>query len=177
MIFRCLIMVAALSLFAISAIAQKINIDLQISLNSAKTISKNTNVPVKLVLTNKSAEELDTSKLESFVVYLSSCSKISPCNSDEPSFASAVEISNKILKKDESIEFEINLADLHWNDSSSSFFTRNGLKNLSQISSSENKNFSVRVSVFDKPYANLKNLTKIPTQTSYDSNEITLSFK
>jgi hypothetical protein len=171
---KILMLAVLFSLFSIVSFAQEINFDIQISLNQEIFRENNKNIPVKILITNKAEQELDTSKLGSINFYFSKCPKIKACYSRGDLFISSDKVGSKILKKDESFEFETNLADLYWVDASSSMLDLNKLKNLNKVPSG-NKYFYADIKIFDKYYEEKE--LKIPTFKSFKSNEIIQTIK
>ena len=173
---KLLSIVFAFGLFSVVSFAQKPNFGIQISLEQGIFQGNKKNIPVKVVITNKSEQALDTTKLDGINFYLSKCSKFESCDVSGDIFVAHAGIKSKTLQTNEFVEFEVNLADLYWNDMLSSFRDFKHPKNLNKVPFS-NKYFYADVLVFDK-YSEVQNAwQKFPRFESYKSNEIIQTFK
>ncbi|MBX7169706.1 MAG: hypothetical protein K1X72_02040 [Pyrinomonadaceae bacterium] len=153
--------------------AQELKFDFDISLNQNIFWAKDKNIIAKISITNKSEQILDTSKLNGLAFYLSKCPKVRYqfCSTHGENFVSSVKIKSKFLKKDESLEFEVSLADLYWIDAISNSIDFKYPKNLNKVPIS-NKYFYGVISVFEK-YLEVKDFpSKIPISKPFFSNEI-----
>ncbi|HEY0459510.1 MAG TPA: hypothetical protein VGC97_10265 [Pyrinomonadaceae bacterium] len=92
---------------------------LQISLKDAAIQTKSENVPVKIKVTNKSKQILNTEDLGTLFLYFSKCRE-EMCYRSQDLLYAVVGIKSQKLRANESIEFESNLSDLIWNDNLSS---------------------------------------------------------
>ncbi len=118
---RFLLLVLAVSLFSIASFAQEKNIEIELSLKDSKILTKSKNVPVKIKITNKSEQTLNTEDLGNLFLYFSKCQKNVMCYAGGDLLFASVGIKSKKLKKNKSIEFESNLSDSIWIDELSSF--------------------------------------------------------
>lgn len=123
---RFLLSVLAVGLFSIAVFAQEKNIEIELSLKNPRILTTSKNVPVKIKITNKSEQTLNTEDLGNLFLYFSKCQKDVMCYTYGDLLFASVGIKSKKLKKNKSIEFKTNLSDLIWNDNMSSF--RYGLK-------------------------------------------------
>ena len=167
---KLLFLVFIFNFLSIVSFAQEKNIEIQVSLKSPAIETKSKNVPVKIKITNKSEQILDTEDLGNLVLYFSTCRQDDEmCYRLGGLLSASVEIKSTKIKKNKSIEFEANLSDLVWGSILSSF--RSSEKNFYTISK-ENKYF----------YAALptrKNVLPDGTRLADDflSNQITVRLK
>jgi len=118
---RLLFLILAVSLVSSVSLAQEKNLAIEISLKNSNILTKSENVPVKIKITNKSAQTLNTEDLGNLFLYFSKCEKDVMCYTYGDLLFASVEIKSKKLKKNKSIEFESNLSDSIWIDQISSF--------------------------------------------------------
>lgn len=174
--FKFIIFAVVLALVSFAnTFGQDLNFDFQISLNQNIFWAKNNKILAKVVITNKSNQILNTAKFGGIRFYLSKCPKdadsLIGCNTRGDKYISSVEVKSKFLKKDESLEFEVNLADLYWQDMISSYFDFSYPKNLNKVPIL-NKHFYAEVGVFEKYIEIKESHEKIPISKKYQSNEI-----
>ncbi|MEP6903609.1 MAG: hypothetical protein ABJA66_17935 [Actinomycetota bacterium] len=118
---RFLFLLLATTVFSTFSFAQDKNIAIEISLKDLKILTTNKNVPVKIKITNKSEQILNTGDLGDLFLYFSKCRKVEMCYRQGDLLFGIVKIKSKTLKKDKSLEFESNLSDLIWIDELSSY--------------------------------------------------------
>ena len=107
-------------MFSFVSLAQEKNLAIEISLKNSTILTTDKNVPVKIKITNKSAQTLKTEDLGNLFLYFSKCRKDEMCYRKDDLLSASVGIKAKILKKNKSIEFESNLSDFVWSDNLSS---------------------------------------------------------
>ncbi len=116
--FKFLIVILIIGFFTASSFAQEKDFGIQISLKESVIWRNAKNIPLKVKVTNKSAKDFNTSELKGIYFSLSRNSKTEKSNL----FAADAKIPVQNLKENDSFEFEVNLADLYWQDAKSAFF-------------------------------------------------------
>lgn len=166
---KYLSLILLLLLFTVNSFGQK-DFTVEISLENANFWSKDKLNPLEVKITNKSEEVLNTKDFKSFTLYFSKCSKSETCNISGDKFVAYSGIKEKKLKKDEKLEFNVNLADFYWMNASSSNMDFSQPKNIWVVPIS-NKYFYTDVAIFDG-YSEIGNSGKTLLYKRYESNEI-----
>lgn len=166
-----LILMLAVNSFAQSEI---FTVDISLKENNWWKIGINNLLTVKVI--NKSEQILDTKKFEYLTLYFSKCSKIEWCVGQEDKFVSYPAIERKLLKKNELLEFEINLADLYWSGMNSSFIDMKHPKNISIIPFL-NKYLYADVAILRVDSNKKEKSSRCPLYDRYESNEIVFDLK
>lgn len=173
--FKFLFSVLTVFLFVtLTARAQDDNFRVEISLRENSITALRKNNPVTVKITNFSEENLKTEIFRKIYLYLSTCAEERQCRGREDVFIAAAPIPSKTLKKNESLSFEINPAQLHWHDSVSSQFDARQPKNFSIVPVTNNYlHASVK---FIEGFTQIGS-TKVPLVKEFESNKIVLMLK
>jgi hypothetical protein len=148
---------------------QKITVDISLKETTLRTTAKS--VPVRVKITNMSDAALDTAEFASITFYFSKCPQAKKCETRTDVYVAGREFKGESLKKYQSLEFEVNLADLYWNDLISSIFDTTMPKNLFTVPGANKYLFAdIRI-----PLGNvrIKDVSgEFPISKSFESNEI-----
>jgi hypothetical protein len=147
----------------------------EISLDNPNFWNLKNLAPLNVKITNNSEKALNTETIKYFNLYFSKCPIVERCNRREDNMRASASIEQKMLNKNASFEFQINLANLHWSDPVSSAWNFREPKNI-QVVPIWNKYFFVDITVVEK-YVELENSEKLPVQKNYRSNEIVFETK
>ena len=169
--YKVLFAVLAAFLLVTNSFAQ--NVEVSVSMEN-KNLWGRKDFPVKVKITNKAEDNLDTKILKGISFCFSKRLKFNEYGKRGEKYTAFAEIPQKLIKENESFEFEVNLSDLYWADEVSSSRNLKSPKNLSTIPV-ENRIFYAVVRVFTDDL-NLKEMT-IPISNSFASNQILTTFK
>lgn len=165
-----------ISVFSIVSFAQEKSFELEITLGKTTFSVNERKVPVVVKITNLSDMELDTILLDEISFYFSRCSKNRVCDKHGDIFSASARIKSATLKKNGSVEFEVELADLYWNDLNPREGDVSGATNLTLIPATS-RFFYARIKLLDKYIQKENNPTPIPVYKIFGSNEIEVSIE
>lgn len=174
---RLKILFLMIFLLSVNVHSQDQKIEVEISLKNPNVRMTAKSVQVKVKITNMSDRTISTSDFEWLGLSLSKCPQADKCQvRGETSVASAV-IKSERLKKYQSVEFEVDLANLYWNDITSSVIDFNQPKNLITVPFTH-KYLSAKLAISSEKKEISGFQGKVPIIQSADSNviEIKLMF-
>lgn len=170
---KILFVVLAICCFTSASFSQNQKIEVNISMEDTNLFGRK-DLPVKVKITNKAEDDLDTKtlKLIKFCFFKRlTCSEPGILGDKYIAFTG---IPQKLLKKDESFEFEVNLKDLHWKDEILSGRDLDAPKNFATIPII-NRILEVVISVYS--HSIFLNGMNIPINKSFLSNQIFTTLK
>jgi hypothetical protein len=149
--------------------ARQSGLEISIALEETKFVATNLNAPLKIKITNKTAQIVNTEKLPGILFYFSKCRAVGENCPAAPknTYVGGVDIKPKILKKDAFVEFEVNLTELSWNDAHAPVLDFSRLGTMSLIPEGAYF-FYAEIRVFDKT----AKPNETPRFTRFLSNEI-----
>ena len=117
----------------VTANAQTLEYEIEISLDETEISKSAKEIPVGVKITNKSDEVLVTSGLKTIHFFFSKCVLGVVCKEKKHTYSAFTEIPFKRIKSSAFFEFEINLADLYWKDVDGNTFYREDKKNFKTV--------------------------------------------
>jgi Mor family transcriptional regulator len=151
---------------------QKITVEISLKETTLRKLAKN--IPVKVKITNMSDQIFNTADIGGIEFYFSKCPQTKKCKRLDDLYSASDAIKNKRLKKYQSLETEINLADLYWTDPILSVFDTSFPKNIDMVPN-VNKYFFADVKI-PKGTAKIDDISgEILLNKSFESNEIEVS--
>lgn len=163
---RFLLLIALIVIvFSLSAAAQEKDFEISVSLKNTTFFTAGKEIPAAVKLTNKAARDLNTEDLAAGMLFkLSKCSAKEKCAGSKQIYFGGLALEPKILKPGESFEFDVNLADLNWNDANAPLLDFTYVKTMVTIPAGE-YNLFAEINIFNGSGK------KKPSRTIY-SNEI-----
>ena len=171
-----LFLLLIVSLFSINSFAQERDFSIEISLKEYNRLLIGKDNLVSVKITNNSEQVLNPQDLKSLHFYVSRCPRTKRCSTWEDVYIASSKIEAKNLKQNESVEFQVNLADLYWNSAISSSFDFSRPQNFHTVPL-KNTYFYADIKIFDKYLKLGEQSIQIPIVKSYESNEIVLESK
>jgi len=158
-------------LFSVNIYSQEQKITVEISLKETTIRKLAKSVPVKVKITNMSDQTVNTADFGGIGFYLSKCPQAKKCETIDDVYTASDAVKGGNLKKYQSLEIEVNLADLYWQDLISSIFDVSAPKNLFTVPSA-NKYFFADVKL-PKGSVKVDGVSgAVPLSKSFESNEI-----
>lgn len=103
-------------LCSVNVSARENNFEITITIDETNILTTAQNAPVKVKIANKAAPALNTETLPGILFKFSKCRRSEACALPKDVFVGGSDIKPKILKKDDAMEFAVNLSELSWND-------------------------------------------------------------
>jgi hypothetical protein len=151
---------------------QKITVEVSFKETILRKLAKS--VPVKVKITNMSDQIVNTADFGGIGFYLSKCPQAKKCETRDDVYFAGSAVKGEKLKKYQSLETEINLADLYWQDLILSTFDTSLPKNLFTVPTA-NKYFFADVKIA-KGTVKVEGVPReVPLSRSFESNEIEVS--
>lgn len=150
------LVVWTLACLAVGAAAQDKNFEISVELKETTLLTAGREIPAKVKLTNKADTELNTGQLAAGILFkLSKCEPKEKCAAAKQVYMGGMPLEAKRLKKGETLEFDVNLAALNWNDANAPLLDFSNTRTMIMIPAGEYF-FFAEVNVFNEPAANRK---------------------
>jgi hypothetical protein len=164
---RALLQVLVICLLSASVSARDNKFEISVALEEVNVLTAIQNIPVKVKITNKSVQNLNTANLPGILFYFSKCRQTEKCAAPKNTYVGGTDLKPKILKKDLALEFAVNLAELSWNDAHAPVLDFSQLWTMATIPEGAYY-FYAEIRVFDKT----AKVGEAPRYTRVLSNEI-----
>lgn len=161
-------------LFSVNIYAQEQKITVEISLKETTLRRLAKNIPVKVKITNMSDQIINTADFGGIEFYFSKCPQAKKCKRRDDVYSASDAVKGKKLRKYQSLETEVNLADLYWTDPILSVFDTSFPKNIFTVPN-VNKYFFADVKLSNGSVKVDGVSGAVLLNKSFESNEIEVS--